>query len=422
MNMKKIVLAMLAVAVFPLAFAQDTLTMFDTFYMHRPIDENLTPVDCKYFVTANNQRERHIPHFQMYEVTTPTTLYGVAVTPYFAQDKYNWDSVYPDAALTAIVFAKDDHGYYAIVDSVRCNITPYRANFWYQYLWGESPICDLVEVREFYFDHPCTVYDTCFVGVRLDYIPGSTSRHELNYATDIMSTTTGGCYILAKNERQPVDIYTHPCDRFTLVSGIPDDSCEFVVSLRGPYWGGSFPIVGFHCTTPPQNIRRVEITPDHCVMAWDGGTDSVYEVVVGTYGATPDSISRRYITTDTTIILDSLEYGTLYSFWVRGQCRYTTAAYDTVIWSNWGSTYISLPLSVEEAATQWLEVTPNPTEGPVHIDAEDIREVWCISADGRRSRLKVRDGQVSLSDYPAGLYVLEVQTGGGVYTVRVVRR
>ena len=120
--------------------------------------------------------------------------------------------------------------------------------------------------------------------------------------------------------------------------------------------------------------------------------------------------------------IDSLEYGTLYSAWVRGQCRYTTAAYDTVLWSNWGSTYISLPLDINEANAQMLDVAPNPTDGTVHIGADGVREVWCIGADGRRSRLRLKNGRVSLRDYPAGIYALEIHTDDGIYTTRVVRR
>ncbi len=217
--------------------------------------------------------------------------------------------------------------------------------------------------------------------------------------------------------------YCNPCDQITLVSGTAVDSCEYVVNSRPwGYWGGTFPIVGFHCTTPPQNFRREEISTDHCTLAWDGNAGGVYEVVVGRYGDSPDTVSRRYITTDTVLRLDSLEYGTLYSAWVRGQCHYATPGYDTVIWSNWGSTHISLPLSVQEANAQMLDVTPNPTDGTVNIGAEGIREVWCVAADGKRTQLSVKNGQVSLKDYPAGLYVLEIQTDEGLYTAKVVRR
>ena len=93
-----------------------------------------------------------------------------------------------------------------------------------------------------------------------------------------------------------------------------------------------------------------------------------------------------------------------------------------MIWSNWGSTYISLPLSVQEANAQMLDVTPNPTDGTVNIGAEGIREVWCVAADGRRTQLIIKNGQVSLKDYPAGLYVLEIQTDEGLFSAKVVKR
>ena len=104
MNMKKILFVISVLAGSSAAFAQDTLTMFDTFYMHRPFDERITPVDCKYMTSSTNQKERDYPRFQIYEVSTPTTIYGVAVAIMIDPYLYNWDTVYPGVEFTAIVF------------------------------------------------------------------------------------------------------------------------------------------------------------------------------------------------------------------------------------------------------------------------------------------------------------------------------
>ncbi len=95
---------------------------------------------------------------------------------------------------------------------------------------------------------------------------------------------------------------------------------------------------------------------------------------------------------------------------------------DGESWSDWSREFSIGNQAISETALPTLDVHPNPTDGPVRIDAEGIREVWCVASDGRRTRLKVKDSQVSLKDYPSGLYVLEIQTDEGLYTSKVVRR
>jgi hypothetical protein len=91
-------------------------------------------------------------------------------------------------------------------------------------------------------------------------------------------------------------------------------------------------------------------------------------------------------------------------------------------WSDWGDGFSVGHQSIAETALPTLDVHPNPTDGTVAIPVEGIREVWCVAADGRRTQLVIKNGQVSLKDYPEGLYVLEIQTDEGLFTAKVVKR
>ncbi len=91
-------------------------------------------------------------------------------------------------------------------------------------------------------------------------------------------------------------------------------------------------------------------------------------------------------------------------------------------WSDWSREFSIGHQAIDETALPTLDVHPNPTDGTVVIPAEGIREVWCVAADGRRSQLKVKNGQVSLKDYPAGLYMLEIQTDEGLFSAKVVKQ
>jgi hypothetical protein len=96
-----------------------------------------------------------------------------------------------------------------------------------------------------------------------------------------------------------------------------------------------------------------------------------------------------------------------------------------ILQSEWGAptTFLIMNnLAIEQNNIPTLEVYPNPTDGTVRIGVEGIKEVWCVASDGKRTQLSVKNGQVSLKNYPAGLYVLEIQTDAGLYTAKVVRR
>ena len=84
--------------------------------------------------------------------------------------------------------------------------------------------------------------------------------------------------------------------------------------------------------------------------------------------------------------------------------------------------YVFNNLAIEQNGLPVVEVYPNPTDGTVVVPSEGVKEVWCVAADGRRTRLEVKDGRVSLKDYPAGVYVLEVQTCEGLFAAKVVRQ
>ncbi len=92
-------------------------------------------------------------------------------------------------------------------------------------------------------------------------------------------------------------------------------------------------------------------------------------------------------------------------------------------WSDWSREFsVGNPQAISETALPTLDVHPNPTDGTVLIPAEGIREVWCVAADGRRTQLVMKNGNVSLKDHTAGLYVLEIQTDEGLFSAKVIKK
>ena len=79
--------------------------------------------------------------------------------------------------------------------------------------------------------------------------------------------------------------------------------------------------------------------------------------------------------------------------------------------------------ALSEIQSENIDVYPNPTDGRLVVKASKIRELSVFNAIGQRVfSTKVSDESVSLdlSDWPNGLYMLQVQTKNGVFSRRFV--
>ena len=291
------------------------------------------------------------------------------------------------------------------------------ASFRYS-LIGDSVLYEhIVPVYEFYFDTPHLMTDTFYVGFRLT-VPDTEMldrRFSLVCAIDSVSTLDTVMY--------PMDYVYHP---FVYNDNVQERLIE-------PwFWGGEFPILqpNRHCTKPegaPQWVLYSATNTVRFTLPYSPD-DSLVLAICG-YGQPMDS-ATVYPVTDN--IMDIV---------VPDSGRYTArlariCQRDILVQSSWGdpATFIIMNnLALSQPTVPIMEVFPNPTDGTVSIPAEGIREVWCVAADGRRTRLKVNDGlgersgakvssQVSLKDCPAGLYVLEIQTDEGLFTAKVLKK
>ena len=67
---------------------------------------------------------------------------------------------------------------------------------------------------------------------------------------------------------------------------------------------------------------------------WQAEEGEAYELSLGTYGSDPDG-ATPVTATDSVYTFTGLQNDSIYSIWVRKACRYTTAGYDTLVWSDW---------------------------------------------------------------------------------------
>ncbi len=184
-----------------------------------------------------------------------------------------------------------------------------------------------------------------------------------------------------------------------------------------------FPIIVRDGDTCPQvrNVQYFKGSSTQFFLRWGRGANHYdWQVSYGPAGMNPDDGTMLTFNEPQTSLI-TVDPDSHYVAYVRARCRFARDEWGP--WSDSVSIWLNNPAEgILDAAANTLTVTPNPTDGMVRIGVDGTKEVWCVASDGRRTRLKVKNGQVSLKDYPAGLYVLEIQTDEGLFSAKVVRK
>lgn len=94
---------------------------------------------------------------------------------------------------------------------------------------------------------------------------------------------------------------------------------------------------------------------------------------------------------------------------------------------GWTANFDCKVLSTNEVLSKEMNISPNPTKGPVDIRANaNIDEITILDASGKvinviRS-LKVNEQSIDLSSYPAGTYVVMIKSGNDTVTKKVIKK
>ena len=333
------------------ASAQDTTRYLDQWYMFHQYHEYTSLVDVAGKTISNSPPSLVGNLISKFSTTErDVAVYGIAVTAHALPEESNdWSpSFYLYQRVT-----KDDTTLYTITDSA--NLDGPRINRFFEYRYGNSGSESFVApCTEFYFDYPhiVSMRDSFYLS---HYWPGErVNRYEETHlippgdtAVDYSSLYYHYMGILSTYQEK-------------WYNGIKRDSIRnlsFLVSdlhFRSG-WGRFFPIIGLRCTAP--RVSLVERVGGSATVSWRAAeAGQEYQLAYAPFGTEPDS-ATQVSTTDTVFILDSLEAGTRTSVWVRKACRYTTAGYDTLVWSDWSTALTFMALGVGEVDDGSVTVT-----------------------------------------------------------------
>ena len=204
------------------------------------------------------------------------------------------------------------------------------------------------------------------------------------------------------------------------------------VGQRELIWGGVFPIIGYRCTAPTE-LSLVDTADGIASFRWRPHADAeVYQVAYGAAGFNPDS-NILYSRTDNSVRIDIISPD--YELCVRKGCRFTTANYDTLIWSEWsryrresdssnGNLDDTVAIGKVDMDSRLVSLTPNPASDCINIvSGIEMERVEAYNAEGRRMAEQPASGYeatLAVKAWPAGTYLLRITTPMGTVTKKLL--
>ena len=365
-----------------MAHAQDTVSEGDPWYLFNP---HVSLIGTTYHNPPSgnagvlNQIQQYI------KKDSGIVVYGIATTA--TAFPFNIETVYPPTMILYRHRAAGNPPSIAFVDSANAYHNMYKSCFfYYEYdnngYFGGYPIAPC---HEFYFNTPHPLDNTC-----------DTFYISTNWPQELYLNWRNWFY-----QEQNGDMDKWYC----LIFGLPQTQQTWWVSvavdsIMGPYsssivWGGIFPIVKLRCVSP--RLWLSEQGYRTTTVAWrQNDTPEQYQLAIGHCGSMPDSGTSVY-TTDTTYTFTDLEPDTCYSVWVRKACRYTTAGYDTVVWSNWSNELIFTTVGIDEVEGQGVRI--HSVGNTIVVEGAEGKEVRVYDMMGREVRNEA---------LPAGVYMVRV--------------
>ena len=157
-----------------------------------------------------------------------------------------------------------------------------------------------------------------------------------------------------------------------------------------------------------ENLQLVGQSYHSATVAWrQNETPEQYQLSIGPVGNKPDS-GAMYYTTDTSYTFTDLEPDMRYAVWVRKACRYTTAGYDTLVWSEWSNEVVFTTVDVDEVEADGVRLTGR--NGHILVQGAEGKEVRVYDMLGHEvsGKRKVESGKCVLAVPSAGVYMVRV--------------
>lgn len=108
-----------------------------------------------------------------------------------------------------------------------------------------------------------------------------------------------------------------------------------------------------------------------------------------------------------------------YAFWVKVKAVYNNTEYaeseaiDSVFWEG-------LALNIDQDKSSKSLVFPNPTNGIVKINSENLQKIIVINSSGKIVLTQIIGDEINLSNKPTGIYFVRILTTSEIITEKLV--
>jgi hypothetical protein len=340
---------------------------------------------------------------------------------------------YPLPDNASLTLFEELDGSIQLTDSISGQNVPYPFYYFLKYYRGNHhQDSTTLPCFLYLFDTPYDVIDTFYLGVHAPMSTWMDTNQLLVYASRFAyyigdySDDAGATIIWAYNETLPNGY------GYTLYQKEPLPHGEM---------GPVYPLIGLPCL-PPQAPQVVTFGDDSLRLDWDDGGEYYRVRFVNTdLGHTTfitDTFSDNHI-----VLPDSLLLPGNYEVLLRKACRYTTATYDTLVWSDWGrpaslfiadppvDTTLAIPTSHLSPLNSHLTIRPNPASdevtllssfGITAVEAYNAAGTLVFSSRDSGSFHRLSDHALSLdlSSWPRGSYLLRIHTPAGTTTKKLL--
>ncbi len=338
------------------------------------------------------------------------TIYGIAVTAKF-----------PIPANSTLRFYERIDGAVRITDTIAGQTVPYPFNYYikyYLYRSATTTASKTIPCFLYLFDTPHKKVDTFYVGLNAPRSVWMDTNQiylydEKTWNCNLSSNLSSWMYI---NEDMQ-DPYLNLYDR---------------VANSGMDLGPLYPLIGLPCTAP--QAPSISVVGDSLQTQWTSSGEFCQLRFRNT--------DRNSITFVSDTLADTLLYlpDTLltpgnYEVQLRKACRYTTASYDTLAWSPWGTPAaftVSSPAGItriDQAPS--FSLFPNPARGSVTIVMDEPsgsgngeRQLTLLDLQGREiatiSHLSGNTFSLDLGPLAPGTYLIRLTTPDATAHQRLV--
>lgn len=416
--MKKIIIFLLSVVAVPvISLGQDTLVNPSPYLLYS---------SCLYPDSVANIT-RNLQNPFMYAIENygegRHTIYGIAVTAKF-----------PIPDKSKLTYYERHNDTVTLVDSIEGSTVPYPIDYhikhynshWCWVFDTCEPKLDTLPCFLYLFDTPHKNVDTFYVGLKA---PRSTweDTNQISLFGTVMAGTPDS-----------IPFFPNSIGQTWMIINDDDDALSALLPLyyrfKNVGSGQLYPLIGLPCTAP--QAPSVSAEGDSLRMEWDNvgefyqlnfrNTDTDSTVLVS------DTLADNHHT-----LSDRLFEAGNYEVRLRKACRYTTATYNTLVWSEWSnptafavSAHAGItPLTPSQTLS--FSLLPNPARGSVTIVMDEPsgsgngeRQLTLLDLQGREiatiSHLSGNTFSLDLGPLAPGTYLIRLTTPDATAHQRLV--